>query len=667
MGRVVVWLAPRAGVGGAGGCGRRACPPPRFVAAAAAPGAQQQRGGAGPGGRQQRPRPGQHSRGGRGGRGEYAPPSPLHVRQRQQPQPQQRAPPPRDDYFYAQAATSFEDLGLGGAVSAALRGAGFARPSRVQELAAPPLLAGRDIVLAAETGSGKTVAYLAPLASLLLARRAAADAEAAAAAAAAAADPEGAPDARSAAIAAAIAESRRPVALVLVPNAALASQVLAAAESLRGADGAPLLRAAAVSSRSPPPFDRPDLVVTTPGALAALLRDGVGYGYLWTPEGLALAVAHVVVDEADLLLTGSYERDLNNILELFKVAERRAMEDAAADQLHVSPDAIRALGRIQKMALWEGGVRGLLAAGWRRAGGARGSEQLPDGVPDAAAALRKQYAFVAATMPAFSKEDAGSELARRYKAAAWIAGDLLHQSKPALSHEWVDVTGDAEWAGALLRAVTGDEDWAAGRARVLVFARDVGSANAVSDLFRSRGVPHHLYHKAVPEDKRQAALAAMAAAAGGGADGADGGGSTDSGGGGSVVVVSTDAAARGIDLPCVTHVVQADFATNAVDFLHRIGRTARADRGGRVTSLVSPEAAALAGAIRAYIEEGRPVEGAFSRNRSFSRKVKRYGEFVPRGQAGPGADAPRGGGGGGESGGERDGGGGESGSDSPGP
>ena len=32
--------------------------------------------------------------------------------------------------------------------------------------------------------------------------------------------------------------------------------------------------------------------------------------------------------------------------------------------------------------------------------------------------------------------------------------------------------------------------------------------------------------------------------------------------------------------------------------------------------LVSPEAAALAGAIRAYIEEGRPVEGAFSRNRS---------------------------------------------------
>ena len=36
------------------------------------------------------------------------------------------------------------------------------------------------------------------------------------------------------------------------------------------------------------------------------------------------------------------------------------------------------------------------------------------------------------------------------------------------------------------------------------------------------------------------------------------------------VMVSTDAAARGIDIPNVTHVVQADFAASAVDFLHRV-------------------------------------------------------------------------------------------------
>jgi len=36
------------------------------------------------------------------------------------------------------------------------------------------------------------------------------------------------------------------------------------------------------------------------------------------------------------------------------------------------------------------------------------------------------------------------------------------------------------------------------------------------------------------------------------------------------VLVCTDSAARGIDIPGVTHVVQADFAATAVDFLHRV-------------------------------------------------------------------------------------------------
>lgn len=39
-----------------------------------------------------------------------------------------------------------------------------------------------------------------------------------------------------------------------------------------------------------------------------------------------------------------------------------------------------------------------------------------------------------------------------------------------------------------------------------------------------------------------------------------------------------------------------------------------------------------------YVEAGRPVEDCFSRNRSFNRKIKRYGRFVPRGE-GEGAAA----------------------------
>jgi hypothetical protein len=36
------------------------------------------------------------------------------------------------------------------------------------------------------------------------------------------------------------------------------------------------------------------------------------------------------------------------------------------------------------------------------------------------------------------------------------------------------------------------------------------------------------------------------------------------------VLVCTDAAARGIDIPDVTHVVQSSFAASAIDFLHRV-------------------------------------------------------------------------------------------------
>ena len=36
------------------------------------------------------------------------------------------------------------------------------------------------------------------------------------------------------------------------------------------------------------------------------------------------------------------------------------------------------------------------------------------------------------------------------------------------------------------------------------------------------------------------------------------------------MLVCTDAAARGLDIPAVSHIVQADFASTAVDFLHRV-------------------------------------------------------------------------------------------------
>jgi ATP-dependent RNA helicase RhlE len=65
-------------------------------------------------------------------------------------------------------AARFGDLGLDARVVAGLRLAGFDAALPVQEAAIPPALAARDVVVSAETGSGKTIAYLAPVESLVL-------------------------------------------------------------------------------------------------------------------------------------------------------------------------------------------------------------------------------------------------------------------------------------------------------------------------------------------------------------------------------------------------------------------------------------------------------------------------------------------------------------------
>src|ERR1700679_1086591 len=59
--------------------------------------------------------------------------------------------------------TSFSDLGLSAPVLDAIRAVGYASPSAIQELAIPPLLAGRDVIGQAQTGTGKTAAFGLPM------------------------------------------------------------------------------------------------------------------------------------------------------------------------------------------------------------------------------------------------------------------------------------------------------------------------------------------------------------------------------------------------------------------------------------------------------------------------------------------------------------------------
>jgi ATP-dependent RNA helicase DeaD len=59
--------------------------------------------------------------------------------------------------------TAFADLGLSETTLLALQDVGYEKPSPIQEQAIPPLLAGRDVIGQAQTGSGKTAAFGLPI------------------------------------------------------------------------------------------------------------------------------------------------------------------------------------------------------------------------------------------------------------------------------------------------------------------------------------------------------------------------------------------------------------------------------------------------------------------------------------------------------------------------
>ena len=66
------------------------------------------------------------------------------------------------------------------------------------------------------------------------------------------------------------------------------------------------------------------------------------------------------------------------------------------------------------------------------------------------------------------------------------------------------------------------------------------------------------------------------------------------------ILVATDVAARGLDIEDVTHVVNYDIPENPEDYVHRIGRTARAGKSGKAITFVSKEEQHLVKAIENF-------------------------------------------------------------------
>src|SRR5262245_28029290 len=78
------------------------------------------------------------------------------------------------------------------------------------------------------------------------------------------------------------------------------------------------------------------------------------------------------------------------------------------------------------------------------------------------------------------------------------------------------------------------------------------------------------------------------------------------------VLVATDVAARGIDVPTISHVINYGLPMKAEDYVHRIGRTGRAGRAGLAVTLAERRDAGLIHNIQRFTTQRIPaavVEG----------------------------------------------------------
>ena len=86
------------------------------------------------------------------------------------------------------------------------------------------------------------------------------------------------------------------------------------------------------------------------------------------------------------------------------------------------------------------------------------------------------------------------------------------------------------------------------------------------------------------------------------------------------VLIATDVAARGIDVDRITHVVNFDVPIEAENYVHRIGRTARAGADGIAMTLCSDQEHRELRAIEKFLGERIPVDPAFGPPRRNSKQ-----------------------------------------------
>ena len=103
---------------------------------------------------------------------------------------------------------------------------------------------------------------------------------------------------------------------------------------------------------------------------------------------------------------------------------------------------------------------------------------------------------------------------------------------------------------------------------ILVFGATCNNVQRLALMLRNLGFPAICLHGQMSQPKRRGALTKFKA-------------------GGRDVLICTDVASRGLDIPSVDVVINFDLPGHGKDYIHRVGRTARAGRSGKALAMVT--------------------------------------------------------------------------------
>lgn len=176
---------------------------------------------------------------------------------------------------------SFDGLGLSAAMLRELTRVGYHQPTPIQRMAIPPAMAGEDIIGCAQTGTGKTAAFVIPMVERL-------------------------------------AGGQGTRALILAPTRELAMQIQNTFDVLgrsRRISATLLVGGADIRQQERALRQRPDILVATPGRVL---------DHMWRGNIDLLRMSVFVLDEADRLLDMGFAPQINQILDALP-EERQTM------------------------------------------------------------------------------------------------------------------------------------------------------------------------------------------------------------------------------------------------------------------------------------------------------------------------------------------------------